>query len=81
MKKIVTFITVIVAFAVKVWQGFALPVVEAGSMPMGAMNDPLAVVISGIMTAAVAWGVLEVLFWIVSNIVKSLSVRFGQRNK
>ena len=56
-KKAVTLIAVFAAFSIKLRQGFAPPVQNPGDMVGGAMNDPFAVIVSGIMAAVVVWAV------------------------
>lgn len=70
-KKAVTLIAVFAAFSIKLRQGFAPPVQNPGDMVGGAMNDPFAVIVSGIMAAVVVWAVLAVVFWVASKIRES----------
>lgn len=71
VRKAVTFIAMLIAFSVKLWQGFASPAQSPEAMAGGAMNDPFAVIVSGIMAAAVVWVVLAAVFWVASKIRES----------
>lgn len=70
MKRLLICSSVFIAFAIKLWNGFAPPVMEPGDMTSGAMNDPFAVVVSAVMTAFAVWVILKVLFWLVSKLMK-----------
>ena len=74
MKKLLIGACVLIAFAIKLWKGFAPPiappVIGHGEMAGGAMNDPLSVIVGAVMTAVVVWGAMSLLFWCISKMKK-----------
>ncbi len=72
LQRVVIFIGVSLAFAVKLWRGFAPPVIAPGDMASGAMNDPFAVIISAVMAATAVWVIMKTLFWLVSKIMNAV---------
>ena len=69
MKRLLIAVCVLIAFAMKLWKGFAPPVIVPGEMASGAMNDPLSVVVSAVMTAVAVWATLKLFFWFISMLM------------
>ena len=81
MKRLLIAVCVLIAFAMKLWKGFAPPVAPSvigpGDMVGGAMNDPLSVIVGAVMTAVVVWGILSLLFWGILKIKKLIQSADG----
>ena len=81
MKRLVIGSCSLIAFAIKLWKGFAPPVapsvIAPGEMAGGAMNDPLSVIVGAVMTAVVVWGILSLLFWGILKIKKLIQSADG----
>lgn len=67
-KNQIIYICVTVAFFVQLARGFGTPQQEPGQMASGAMNAPIAVVFSAILSGVIIWVALEVIFWMVSKV-------------
>ena len=81
MRKVIMIAAALLAFAMKLWKGFAPPVAPSvigpGDMVGGAMNDPLSVIVGAVMTAVVVWGILSLLFWGILKIKKLIQSADG----
>ena len=81
MKRLIISTCSLIAFAIKLWKGFAPPVAPSGigpgDMVGGAMNDPLSVIVGAVMTAVVVWGILSLLFWGILKIKKLIQSADG----
>lgn len=70
-KNQIIYICVIVAFVIQLARGFGIPQQEPGQMASGAMNAPIAVVFSAILSGVIIWAILEVFFCLVSKVKHS----------
>ena len=70
MKNKIIRICVIIVFFLQLFRGFYVPEPAQGFIPSGAMNEPIVVVLSALISGFVTWGLLELLFWAISKIKK-----------
>lgn len=68
MKNRIIRICVTIVFFWQLWKSFYVPDPMSGFIPSGAKNEPIVVVFSALMVGFVTWGLLELLFWIISKI-------------
>ena len=67
-KNRIIYICVTATFFVQLARGFSIPQQEPGQMASGAMNAPIAVIFSAVLSGVIIWGALELFFWLVSKV-------------
>ena len=70
MKNRIIHFCVIIVFFLQLWKGFYVSAPISGFIPSGAKNEPIVVVFSALMACFVTWGLLELLFWVISKLKK-----------
>ena len=60
-----------VVFLIQLHRGFHIPEHTPGSIASGAMNAPLAVVVSAVFSGIIAWIFLEAIFWLGAKVRNS----------